>query len=96
MKNAYEPCRYLEEVDESSHCAFFDHGLHEEETHKCVQGGWECYELPGGTVFNGVWMALPEFLGSLATKLPENLETFLPDKFSGDVLTELLGWDEPA
>ena len=91
-----EPCRYLEEVNGCFQCAFFDQGLRETEAHKCFPDGWECYEAPGGLVYDGEWLGLPEFLDRIQTKIPDNLELSLPDTYSGDVITELLGWNEPA
>ena len=91
-----EPCRYLEEVDGRLYCAFFDSPLHSYEANKCFDGGWECYESPGGIVYNGAWLDLRDFLDAIHKKIPDNLETHLPDAYSGDVVTELLGWDEPA
>ena len=94
MKNECKPCRYLEEVEGGPYCAYYDNVLKTIEVHKCFLGGWECYECPNGEVYDGSWMGLSDFLDTQQKKLPDNLETHLPDKYSGDVLVELLGWDE--
>lgn len=76
-------CRYLEHVDGEPYCVYWDLALRGSEDVRCYPDGWECYEEPGGCIFEGRWMTLSdrdsydyiEYLESKSEReLPEGLE----------------------
>ena len=73
-----EPCRYLDHHDGRAYCAYWDLPLCHNEDIRCYPGGWECYEEPGGCIFEGRWMTLAEYIEHLQDKsdceIPEGYE----------------------
>jgi hypothetical protein len=73
-------CRYLGHLDGRDYCAYWDMPLRGDEDLRCHLGGWECYEEPGGCIFEGRWMTLAEYeyAGYLESKsgreIPEGFE----------------------
>jgi hypothetical protein len=48
-----ELCRYFGHEDGRNYCAYWDLPLRGDEDIRCYPGGWECYEEPGGCIFEG-------------------------------------------
>lgn len=71
-------CRYLDDSIGGLYCAYWDMALRGDEDIRCYPGGWECYEEPGGCIFEGRWMTLAEYAEHLETKserdIPEGYE----------------------
>ena len=78
-ESAMQHCRYLlEEGNGEVYCAYWDLPLLGDEDLRCHPGGWECYEEPGGCIFEGRWMSLTEYAEYLESKsereIPEGYE----------------------
>ncbi len=73
-----ELCRYLGYEDGRKYCAYWDLPLRGDEDIRCYPGGWDCYEEPGGCIFEGRWMTLTEYAEHLQGKsereIPEDYE----------------------
>lgn len=73
-----KPCRYLTQRDGGLYCGYWDHPLRGDEDIRCCLNGWECYEEPGGCIFEGRWMTLAEYAEFLENKsereVPEGYE----------------------
>jgi len=86
-------CRYLEQVDGESCCVYWDLSLRGNEDLRCYPNGWECYEEPGGCIFEGRWMTLTDYSEYLESKsereLPEGYEC-QEFRLDGRGLVELL------
>jgi hypothetical protein len=71
-------CRYLERGEGEVYCVYWDMALRGDEDIRCYPGGWECYEEPGGCIFEGRWMTLTEYAEYLESKseweIPEGYE----------------------
>jgi hypothetical protein len=71
-------CRYLEQVDGELYCVYWDLSLRGNEDLRCYPSGWDCYEEPGGCIFEGRWMTITEYEEYLQHKsereLPEGYE----------------------
>lgn len=91
-------CRYLDYVDGRPYCVYWDLGLRDGEEVGCRSAAWQCYEEPGGCIFEGRWMTLREYAEHLRAKhereLPEGyeLQEFRLDR---EGLAELLSSAEP-
>ena len=55
MSETLKVCRYLEP---NNYCAYWDMELRGDEDIKCYPGGWECYEEPGGAIYEGGWLTI--------------------------------------
>lgn len=73
-----QQCRYLELHEGRPYCVYWDLALCGDEDLRCFPGGWECYEQPGGCLFEGRWMGLTEYAELLEAKseraIPEGYE----------------------
>lgn len=73
-----ELCRYLGHEDGRNYCAYWNLPLRGDEDIRCYAGGWECYEEPGGCIFEGRWMTLTDYAkhlqGKSVGKIPEGYE----------------------
>lgn len=88
-----KPCRYLEQLDGEAYCVYWDLPLRGNEDIRCYPNGCECYEEPGGCIFEGRWMTLTEYAEYLQSKsereIPEEYE--LQDfRLDSEGLAELL------
>lgn len=88
-----KPCRYLEQLDGETYCVYWDLPLRGNEDIRCYPKGCECYEEPGGCMFEGRWMTLTEYAEYLRSKsereIPEGYE--LQDfRLDSEGLAELL------
>ena len=92
-----ERCRYLEHLDGEAYCVYWDLSLRRNEDLRCYPNGSECYEEPGGCIFEGRWMTLTEYAEHLESKsereLPEGYECqeFCLDN---EGLADLSGWEK--
>ena len=89
-----KPCRYLTQRDGGLYCAYWDESLRGDEDIRCCFSGWECYEEPGGCIFEGRWMTLAEYAEFLENKsereIPAGYEfqdfrEFLQDKSEREI-----------
>ena len=90
-----KPCRYLEHLDGEAYCVYWDLSLRTNEDLRCYPSGWECYEEPGGCIFEGRWMTLTEYGEYLESKsereLPEGYEC-QEFRLDNEGLAHLSGW----
>lgn len=96
-----KPCRYLRlnPDEETGYCAYYDMALKGHESIRCYPHGWECYEEPGGVIYeNGRWLSLAEYLEYVEEKnereLPDGIEHMIPDVIDGKTLVDLLRWEK--